>query len=352
MDLDLLKLEEFNDSYFGDYSLPSYTPGISSDVSMKITVMITAWILTTNLLFVATILLSRSLRSKPSSWLMLNLSCANTCVGIIVTPLAAYYEHSDFWKLGTSACIAWLFCDVFLSCVSILSLLMINLDRFIFIRKPFSYDGDFRKPTVFVMIALSWLGAATLVVPLFFVGHKDGFETDIPNMCYMEISPAYAIGIAVASYFIPAFTIIVLTGAIVVAVASTKRRLQDVPMVTHINGRAHYVTRGTCAKIKAIATVLVILNGLYVAMFFPFFLFSTIMGAGGFTLISPTAIVVSIWLCYVNSGLNPVLWLIHPEVRRAFGQILCCMCCRRNTVCDTDSKDSSEQTFMLNTATY
>lgn len=344
---------EFPNISYGDYGMPSYTPGIQSDISVKITIAITAWIIFTNAAFIVTFVTSRSLRRKPGHWLLVNLACANTCVGLIVTPLAAYYEHSELWRLGTSVCIAWLFSDVFLACVSIIALMMINIDRLVFIRNPFSYDSEFRKATIFVMVALSWLGAATIVIPLFFIGHRDGFDTDIPDMCFMELSPEYAIGIAVGAYYIPAFIIVCLTFATLVAVSSAKTRLLDVTMVTHINGRTQYITRNTCLSIKSIATALVIVNSFFLTMWFPFYLFSTIISAGGFTLISPTAIGVSIWMCYINSGLNPVLWLLNPDIRRAFKRLLSCAKCRRKIISSEKvSKDSSEQTFMLNTTGY
>jgi len=349
-------LEEFasmNLSYL-DFDMPSYTPGIKSGTSVKILLAITAWILAANVIFILTFLASRTLRNKPGHWLVFNLSCANLFVGLIVTPLAAYYKHLNKWILGTNLCITWLFSDVFLACVSIFSLIMINIDRLVFIRNPIEYNSDLRKAIIFVMVSLSWLGAATVVVPLYFVGHRGEFSNHVEGHCLMELSPEYAIGIAIGAFFTPVVIILCLTIAIMYAIQTSKSRLLDGTIKSNLNSHGQFVSRSTTFSIKGIGKSLITINLLFIAMYAPYYIFSTLISSGGFSLVSPTSVTIAIWSVYCNSGITPLLWMILPDIRRAFKRLICCKRCRQKvTAADSQiSNGSSEQTFMLHNGSF
>lgn len=77
-------------------------------------------------------------------------------------------------------------------------------------------------------------------------------------------------------------------------------------------------------RLKRVVFVLCVANAVYIFMWLPFFLVNILSAAGMYYAVSSTTFDVVIWLAYANSGVNPLVWLMYPDIKKAFVNILRC----------------------------
>ncbi len=331
---------------YGNFSdeNPEYTPGVKPVHSVIIGIFISVWIVTVNVLLITAILSSRVLRSRPSSWLLLNLAVADLLVGVIITPLSTYYEMRQVWDLGHHMCMAWLSMDILLSCVSLLALLMINVDRLIFLLLPVQYPNKVTWCAIYSMVMICWLGCLVMVLPFFFAGQASaGYDTIIPHMCFMEMTQLYTIGSAISVYFVPATCVVALNIAIMVIYCIKTKQV-------HVTTNSSYLPHHRRRKMTSVMCTMSVVNALYIIMWLPFFLFSVLFAIGHHDLVSSQVIYVTIWIAYANSGVNPLLWLMYKDIRTVYVDMLRCLCRRHseqaNYCVDTDDYTNPQITVL------
>ena len=297
---------------------------------LAVSILLTIWIVTVNVLFTAAICLTKSLRERPSNWLLITLSLADLLVGLLVTSLAAYQRSHDLqWELNHHMCVFWLLLDVLLNCVVVYTLLAVNIDRLVFIVYPIRYSRKMGKFVIITMIILTWVIAMCIVMPFFFQGRSEGFNIkdnlDLMKMCYIELLPKYAIVSAVLTYFVPGILLLGINGCSV-KVTLSKIRDQQRRLHAHPDQNIDGCDVGTSAlsKVKRATCVLCVANSVYLIMWFPFFFINILSSANVYHALSPKAFDIAIWLAYANAGVNPLVWLVYPDIRKAFFNVLRC----------------------------
>ncbi|XP_063051967.1 neuropeptide Y receptor Y8b [Engraulis encrasicolus] len=95
-----------------------------------------------------------------------NLSCSDILVCVLCGPVTAIYALMDRWILGEALCKITNFVQCMSVTVSVLSLVLIALERHQLIIHPTGW-----KPTVghsYLAVGLTWLVACTISLPFFF----------------------------------------------------------------------------------------------------------------------------------------------------------------------------------------
>lgn len=342
---------------YSDNYIPEYTPGINPKISISVTIAITVWVVISNTTLIFSILLSPGLRRRKSSWLLLNMCIADLLVGVVITPFATYYESQNEWQFGRRACFAWLLADVLLGCLSLFALFVINLDRLIFVTQPACYERKMSKTVLVILIISTWFSALAIVVPVFFSGQYSGFNTmdksAFAHMCHIELTRKYAIGSSIAIYYVPGTVIIIINILLILILCIQIRKRQTISLTPHDEFISKYILQPAHAErvsqeglrqMKQCVKIMTVVNFFYLSMWFPFFLFNTLMGMGEYNLVSPAVISGSIWLAYSNSGINPFLWMMYPHVRRSVVSLLSCQISQVKQQAPTlPSYDSNEQ---------
>lgn len=147
----------------------------------------------------------------PSNYLILSLSISDWLVGIVVMPLSIVYELSGVWPLGPRACAAWVTLDVTLCSASILSLMMISIDRYMVITKPFRYVLRRSTRLMALYTFLAWgLSLAISTTPMIV-----GWNTQHYNgLCVINQEVGYQIYATVGAFYLPLVVMIALYGKI------------------------------------------------------------------------------------------------------------------------------------------
>jgi hypothetical protein len=116
-----------------------------------------------NVLVILAVYRETSLHS-PTYYYIVSLAVADLCVGVIVIPLAIFFElftPSSFHIL----CHFWHVTDVGASTASILALCVIALDRYIAITSPIRYPRSFLARHSSIVIAGIWFCSAIIAGP-------------------------------------------------------------------------------------------------------------------------------------------------------------------------------------------
>ena len=326
-----------DNEYYGNFDSSSSVFGY---IVLGVKCTIVVWIILINIIFVTAIKSSSHVKKKSLHWFLINLAVADLMVGLLVAPFSI--GVMGYWQLGDFGCHVWILADVLLCCVSLFALLAINIDRLVFVMKPLTYTMVMRKTICAIIIVFSWLLASAVMFSVLFTEQVHSKDWQ----CYISLAPVYAIGSSIVSFFLPALLVINANVCIVIIVTRktrTKRKAriylekspEDGPalaansrlvMATMVEARER-ASRDSNQKLKRSALMMCIANSFYLLMWFPFFLLNILIAFGLYKDISVFSLEFCVWLGYANSGLNPLLWMIYPDIRKAFKECCCC-CCR------------------------
>ncbi|CDW54348.1 serotonin receptor protein [Trichuris trichiura] len=163
-----------------------------------------------NALVIAAVLSEKALR-RNHYYLIMSLAMADEMVGLLVTPLAAYYDVNQKWTIGLRMCEVWNFFDVLACTASILHLVAIALDRYWSVAH-IAYIQHRTKRRIFTMIAVVWGVALLISVPPIF-GLKDPLFTervDRFKVCLMSQDLIYQLFSTILAFYVPLLLILLL----------------------------------------------------------------------------------------------------------------------------------------------
>ncbi|XP_055939221.1 5-hydroxytryptamine receptor 2B-like [Argiope bruennichi] len=337
-----------SDSHVRDVPLKSSLhlqgPSLLSIVSL--TTLLGVLILSTVVgnLFVLTAILRERYLQTVSNYLVFSLAIADLMVACLVMPMGAQYEvMNQQWVLGATLCELWTSADVLCCTASILHLVAIAVDRF---RAVTSIDYVQHRNTsrVGLTIALVW-GVAFLVSFAPILGWKDDkflYRIQEEKRCLLSQDIGYQIFATCATFYVPLVLILILYWRIYQV---ARRRIRRRPIrpatllplvsegITSFNGS---VKTDTPSKIKKrprdtveskrekkAGKTLVIITGVFVICWLPFFVMALLMALCTSCELHPRLFSLFLWLGYLNSTLNPLIYThFNPDFRKAFARVI------------------------------
>lgn len=330
----------------------------------------------------------------PYNLLIVSLAVSDLLVALLVMPFAAVYQILGYWPLNDTVCGIWTSLDVTLCTASILNLCLISVDRYFVITRPFTYAVKRTRRRIFVMIAGIWAACAVISIPPLF-----GWKTpNPPNQCIISQKLGYQIYATLGAFYLPLFVMIVVyfkiwrvsarlakhetkkVGTIdkpaeLVNLTSSQRNVEysdntQIPNRPLRNGvvdsedasmrtisrtiKAHKWTLKSLftrtrppstsnSNIKRKATkALGVIMGCFVVCWLPFFILAVIRPLVGPSVIPGWLSSLLFWLGYLNSFLNPLIYVrYNRDFRTPIKEILCFRC--RNIDSRVRSENYAEQ---------
>ncbi|XP_052797706.1 octopamine receptor-like [Mya arenaria] len=331
-----------------------------------------------NIFVIHAVFTNRALRIVPNFFIV-SLAVADLLVAILVMPFHISTNITGAWIYGGVLCQIWLTSDVFLCTASILNLCIIALDRYWAIHDPIRYAQKRTVKRVLVMIAISWtLSGMISIPPVFGWGDKDDdslYDDDVKT-CTLSSDKGYVLYSACGSFYIP---LAVMSFVYIHIFIATKRRLRERTkaakktklamrnIVNNKDGNAnkkrnnsdstnddhdernediveepsnHCNTtssesantinnffeekqRISLSKERKAARTLAIIMVTFVLCWIPFFLMYLILPFCDSCTYPGTKVeALFVWLGYVNSTLNPIIYTVfNMEFRKAFQRI-------------------------------
>jgi dopamine receptor D1 len=332
-----------------------------------------------------------------------SLAFADALVAILVMSFAIANDVLGYWMFGPVLCNVWLSCDVMFCTSSILHLCAISLDRYVHIHSPYHYERIVTSTKILMSIGAVWLVSALVsFVPIHLGWHKppnnnapsgvpqnDNGEVDDKEHCQMTLSAAYAICSSIVSFYAPCCLMLVLYTRLYrhaqrhhKLIEQTRLHVTNVKTVSPVptsvdltptqgkggegsrnaafNGLRRMSQRrigagggksrpqqgcGSGSSEHKAARTLGIIMGVFLLSWLPFFtlnIVSSLCPQQG--CLPPAALVVSTWLGYANSSLNPLIYpVFNTEFRAAFRRLLqpLCVSCSCISTARSSSGDSS-----------
>ncbi|CAJ0579176.1 unnamed protein product, partial [Mesorhabditis spiculigera] len=196
-------------------------------VSTVLIVLILACVIG-NLFVILAIMMERDLRGRPQYYLIFSLAVADLIVGIIVTPLGAWFTVTGEWRLGVTICDFWISVDVLVCTASILHLVAIALDRYWSVTD-ICYVQNRTPRRIFSMLGAIWtLSLLISLAPI--AGWKDeGFEDRVEkqHVCLISQQISYQVFSTATAFYIPLCAIICVYWKIMRAAKRRFKRERD-----------------------------------------------------------------------------------------------------------------------------
>ncbi|XP_077388626.1 5-hydroxytryptamine receptor 4 isoform X2 [Festucalex cinctus] len=292
-----------------------------------------------NLLVMVAVCKDRQLRKIKTNYFIVSLAFADLLVSLLVMPFGAIDLVYQQWIYGQTFCLVRTSLDVLLTTASIMHLCCIALDRYYAICcQPLVYSNKMTPTRVALMIGGCW------VIPTFisFLPIMQGWnaigidhviderrhpEGSNSTSCVFLVNKPYAVTCSLVAFYIPlalmvlAYQRIYVTArAHAVQIGILQRAGAPPPSSDSADQQRNQRMR---VETKAAKTLCVIM-GCFCLCWAPFFVINVVDPFIGYT--APEQLwAACLWLGYINSMLNPILYaFLNKSFRRAFLSILCC----------------------------
>uniref|UniRef100_A0A672S1D3 Histamine receptor H2b n=1 Tax=Sinocyclocheilus grahami TaxID=75366 RepID=A0A672S1D3_SINGR len=270
--------------------------------------------------------------------------CGNVLVCLAVATCRRLHQISSCFILSlavtdctrlTCCWVCWYFRSLELRsgrCASILTLLAISVDRYLAISNPLCYPRRVTPRRVGITLTAIW----TCSLAVSFVSINLGWNTPdfrVQNLdwdmwdkgeegrtCCYEWNNNDVLLKAFLIFYLPLLVMCGIYHRIFCVAREQVRRIRaTAPSFAQAANAA-----ATAREHKATVTLATVL-GAFVICWFPYFTYFTCMGMWAETHPNKLTDSIVLWLGYLNSALNPILYpALNRDFRQACGQLLCC----------------------------
>ncbi|KAM6977565.1 5-hydroxytryptamine receptor 4 isoform 2-T2 [Aplochiton taeniatus] len=289
-----------------------------------------------NLLVMTAVCKDRQLRKIKTNYFIVSLAFADLMVSVLVMPFGAIELIHQNWIYGETFCLVRTSLDVLLTTASILHLCCIALDRYYAICcQPLVYRNKMTPLRVTLMIGGCW------VIPTFIsflpimqgwnsIGIDDLIEqrkfSDGSNStsCVFMVNKPYALTCSVVAFYIPLGLMVLAYQRIYVTARAHALQISMLQRAGAASDNADHQRNHRMRTETKAAKTLCIIMGCFCLCWAPFFITNVVDPFIDYT-VPDKLWAACLWLGYINSMLNPILYaFLNKSFRRAFLIILCC----------------------------
>ena len=289
-----------------------------------------------NILVISAPAVNRKLRNVTSTFIV-SLATADLLLGVIVLPFSAIMEIRRYWDFGPVLCNIYVAFDVMFCTASILMLFAISIDRYLAITDPMTYQQRMTRQNALIIIAIFWIVALLIS----FIPVHLGWNTndgsiqnyDDPVDCGLKSNPWYSLIDGILLFFLPLTIMGCLYFRILLIARKQARTInaQSVRITNQHHGQSnggspntnhsHSHSRSVVDEHRATKMLATIMS-CFIFCWVPYFSIFTFLPLINAEVPTPLYM-VTLWLGYFNSTLNPLLYAaLNAEFRKAFRKLL------------------------------
>ncbi|XP_002937616.1 melanopsin isoform X1 [Xenopus tropicalis] len=270
---------------------------------------------------------SRSLRS-PANMFIINLAITDFLMSVTQAPVFFATSLHKRWIFGEKGCELYAFCGALFGITSMITLMVIALDRYFVITRPLTSIGVMSKKRAVLILSGVWLYSLAWSLPPFF-----GWSAYVPEglltSCtwdYMTFTPsvrAYTMLLFCFVFFIPLFIIIYCYIFIFKAIKNTNRAVQKIGTDDNKESHKQYQKMKNEWKMAKIALIVILL---YVVSWSPYSTVALVAFAGYASVLTPYMNSVPAVIAKASAIHNPIIYAItHPKYRMAIAKYIPCL---------------------------
>ncbi|XP_072280367.1 melanopsin isoform X1 [Pyxicephalus adspersus] len=270
---------------------------------------------------------SRSLRS-PANMFIINLAISDFFMSITQAPVFFAASLHKRWIFGEKGCELYAFCGALFGITSMITLMVIAVDRYFVITRPLASIGVMSKKRAVLILLGVWLYALAWSLPPFF-----GWSAYVPEglltSCtwdYMTFTPsvrAYTMLLFCFVFFIPLFIIIYCYIFIFKAIKNTNRAVHKIGSDDNKESQKQYQKMKKEWKMAKIALIVILL---YVISWSPYSTVALVAFAGYSSMLTPYMNSVPAVIAKASAIHNPIIYAItHPKYRMAIAKYIPCL---------------------------
>ncbi|XP_027016416.2 trace amine-associated receptor 13c-like [Tachysurus fulvidraco] len=308
-----MNLTEFNQSDGCDhFSCPERS--VSPAVYILLYVCSAAVVFLTmcgNLLIIISVLHFKQLHT-PTNMLLLSLAVSDFLVGALVMPPVLIWMIELCWIFGRDFCISFWFIDGFLTIISIYTITLIAVDRYLALSNPFLYSSRVSVRITAVVIVFDWcLVVAYNLTFIYFSGNFTG-SVMCPGECLFIVNEVWSVIDLVVLFIFPLSVIIILYTLVFVIAKKHATAIRE--LNNHTRRKTQKITSYSIKSERKAAKVLGILVSVFLVCLLPYFIYSLL---GDVIEIQTETFQKLMIILYFNSTINPVIYaLFYPWFRR------------------------------------
>ncbi|XP_076128043.1 trace amine-associated receptor 1-like [Alosa pseudoharengus] len=272
-----------------------------------------------NLLVMITIVHFVQLQT-PANYLVFSMSVADLLLSITVMPANMIQSLENCWYFGDFLCTFYACVDITLCCASVLHLTCISIDRFYAVSKPLQYHNRMSTCVSFTMISVSWIVSAIFGSAVaFFPGDRGDATESAYFDCIGGCSALHEKEIGILYFFVFYFIPLTVISSIYLRILVIAIRQTN---IIHKTNRQVRIGKHNVTKIDYRATkTLGIVIGVFMLCWTPFFICNIIDPVAGHS-IPAVLYEILMWLAYLNSMFNPIIYAFSLTWFRKYFQIL------------------------------
>ncbi|XP_038816797.1 melanopsin-A-like [Salvelinus namaycush] len=287
---------------------------------------------------------SRSLRT-PANMFIINLAITDFMMCLTQAPIFFTTSMHRRWIFGEKGCELYAFCGALFGICSMITLMVIAVDRYFVITRPLASIGVLSKKRALLILMAAWAYSLGWSLPPFFSWSAyvpEGLLTSC-TWDYVTFTPsvrAYTMLLFTFVFFIPLIVIMYCYFFIFRAIRTTNKA------VTKINGTGS--TRDSIRSFNRLknewkmAKIALIVILLYVISWSPYSAVALTAFAGYTDFLTPYMNSVPAVIAKASAIHNPIIYAItHPKYRMAIAKYIPCLgfllCVRRRDLRSTNS---------------
>ncbi|XP_014339357.1 trace amine-associated receptor 8b-like [Latimeria chalumnae] len=262
---------------------------------------------------------------SPNNMLIHSLATVDCLIGLCVMPFSIVRSIESCWYLGSFFCKLHTSLDLLLCTASFLHLGFIAIDRFYAVCDPFHYTTKITVRVALLFIFIGWIGPTLYTIGLICPGVNDaGLGELVASLscvggCFLYFNKVWVVVDAMV-FFVPCFTMLCMYTRIFIVAR------RQAMLIKNMEGKFHSEeqdkTKAARNRENKATKTLAVLLGIFLFCWVSYYIIHIYDAYHNFTT-SPIAYEAAIWLAYLNSTCNPLIYaFFYPWFRKALKLIV------------------------------
>ncbi|XP_040923157.1 melanopsin-A-like [Toxotes jaculatrix] len=267
---------------------------------------------------------SRSLRT-PSNIFIINLAVTDFLMCLTQTPIFFITSMHKRWIFGKKGCELYAFCGALFGICSMMTLMVIAVDRYVVITRPLASLGVMSRRKALSIVAVAWVYSMGWSLPPFF-GWSAYVPEGLMTSCswdYMTFTPSvrsYTMLLFTFVFFIPLSIIIFCYCCIFRAIRHTTRAITKINCEGTRDSAKRFHKMKSEWKMAKIALIVILL---FVISWAPYSCAALTAFAGYADMLTPYMNSVPAVIAKASAIHNPIIYAItHPKYRSALSRYI------------------------------